>query len=171
MTANAPGQLEGDEFVISRIFNAPLDLVWKAHTDCAHLKHWWGPKGFTTTVCRIDLRPGGIFHYCLRSPDGIEMWGKFLFREVVLRERLVCIVAFSDEMGGLTRHPMNPSWPREILSTVTFAEKNGKTTLTVRWAPYNATAEERATFIAGQDSMTQGWTGTLDQLEAHLAKV
>ena len=72
-------------FIISRVFDAPRDVVWKAHTECAHLKHWWGPKGFAMTHCEIDLRPGGFFHYGLMSPDGQAIWGKFLFREVALR--------------------------------------------------------------------------------------
>src|ERR1041385_1556257 len=70
------------EFVISRVFDAPRDLVWKAFTECEHLMHWWGPKGFKMVSCKMDFRPGGIFHYCLESPDGQKMWGKFIYREI-----------------------------------------------------------------------------------------
>jgi len=170
VSGKLPGKLDESDFVLTRTFDAPRDLVWRAHTDCEHLKHWWGPKGFAVTVCKLDLRPGGTFHYCLRTPDGKDMWGKFVYREIVPPERLVSIVSFSDKDGGITRHPWNADWPRQILSTLTFAEKGGKTTLTVRWSPHEATEIERKTFFENRPSMEQGWGGTLDQLEAYLAK-
>jgi uncharacterized protein YndB with AHSA1/START domain len=158
------------EFVITRVFDAPRELVWKAFTEPERLLHWWGPKDFETLSCTVDLRPGGVFHYHLRSPDGQDVWGKFVYREIVAPERLVCIVSFSDEKGGIARHPFSPTWPLQILSTVTFVEHEGGTRLTVHWAPHAATESERETFEAGRDSMRQGWTGTLDQLAAYLAK-
>ena len=94
-----------------------------------------------------------------------------VYREIVPPERLVFINSFSDEKGGVTRHPLAPTWPLEMLSIFTFEElPGGKTKFTIRWSPHNATAEERKTFDAGHDSMTQGWSGTLEQLEAYLAK-
>jgi uncharacterized protein YndB with AHSA1/START domain len=119
---------------------------------------------------KLDLKPGGIFHYRLASPQGQEMWGKFVYREIVPEERLVFLSSFSDKAGGVTRHPMAPDWPLQMLSTISFAEKDGRTTVTVRWEPYEATEAERKVFAAGHDSMTGGWTGTLDQLEAYLSK-
>jgi uncharacterized protein YndB with AHSA1/START domain len=84
---------------------------------------------------------------------------------------MVFINSFSDEAGGITRHPMAPTWPLEMLSTFTFEEApGGKTKLTIRWSPHNATDEERKTFDAGHDSMRQGWGGTLEKLTAYLAK-
>jgi len=65
---------------------------------------------------------------------------------------------------------MSPSWPLEMLSTFTFTERDGKTTFTVKWAPYNCDREERKTFDGAHGGMTQGWTGTLDQLAEYLAK-
>jgi uncharacterized protein YndB with AHSA1/START domain len=171
MAATAPQkQPAGEEFVITRVFDAPRDLVWKVHTDCAHLKHWWGPKGFKVTSCKIDLRPGGIFHYRLQSANGQEMWGKFVYREIEAPRRLVFVVSFSDEQGGATRHPMSPNWPLEMLSILTFSEQGNKTTVTLRWSPLHATEEERQVFASGFESMRQGWTGTLDQLADYLAK-
>jgi len=161
----------GFEFVIKRTFNASLDRVWQAWTEPEQMAKWWGPKGFKCKVAKIDLRPGGIFHYFLESPQGQEMWGKFLYREVVPKERLVFIVSFSDEAGGTTRHPLHEGWPLHILSTVTFSEKDGKTTITVRWVPYEATPEERKVFEEGAQSMQAGWTGTMDQFDDYLAKV
>ena len=160
----------GLEFTFTRDLDAPRELVWRAFTEPEHLRHWWGPKGFTMHSCTLDLRPGGVFHYLLRSPDGQEIWGKFVYREIIAPERLVAVVTFSDEHGNLTRHPWDPGWPVETLSAITFAEHNGRTRLTVRWVPHNATEAERGTFAAGHDSMRQGWTGTADQLAGYLAK-
>jgi uncharacterized protein YndB with AHSA1/START domain len=158
------------EFMLTRVFDAPRELVWKAFTEAERLKHWWGPKGFKMLSCKLDLRPGGVFHYGMQAPDGSEMWGRWVFREIVKPERLVIIVSFSDKDGGLTRHPYAPSWPAEMLGTSTFAEQGGKTLLTTRTVAFNATEEERKTFEAGFESMKQGFTGTWDQLAAYLAK-
>lgn len=159
------------EFVIKRTFNAPRERVWKAWTEAKNLGKWWGPKGFDIVSVKLDLKPGGTFHYCLRSPDGQDMWGKFIFREIVPQERLVFVVSFSDAEGGLARHPMSPHWPLTWLSTVTFADAGpGKTTLTVKWVASEATEAERKTFEDGAESMRQGWTGTFDRLDDYLAK-
>jgi len=158
------------EFVISRSFDVPREFMFKLWTDPAHMQRWWGPKGVSVVHSKMDLRPGGIYHYCMRTPDGHEMWGKFVFREIVKPERLVFVNSFSDEKGGLTRHPGSVLWPMEMLSTITFTEQAGKTTVTVRWAPLNATQEERKTFEAGFDSMQKGWGGTFEQLGEYLAK-
>jgi len=170
MTTKAQGAATENEFVISRTFNAPRELVWKMFTDPAHLSQWWGPKGFTVRLANMDFRPGGIFHYCLRGPDGSDMWGRFAYREITPPERIVYINSFSDESGGVARHPGHLAWPLEIFSVLTLAKAAGKTTLTLRWTPHNASAEEIKTFNDGMQSMTQGWTGTLDQLDAYLAK-
>ena len=159
------------EFVISRTFDAPRELMFKVWTDPEHMQRWWGPKDFKVIYSKMDLRPGGSYHYCMRTPDGHDMWGKFVYREIVKPERIIFVNSFSDEKGGLTRHPMSPSWPLEMLSTITFAEHAGKTTVTVRWAPLNATEEERRTFEDGFGSMEKGWGGTMDQLAAYLAKI
>jgi uncharacterized protein YndB with AHSA1/START domain len=139
-------------------------------TDPEHMKNWWGPKGFTVRFSRMDFRVGGTYHYGMRSPDGHDMWGKFTYREIVAPERLVLVDSFSDEHGGLTRHPISPTWPLEMLSTFTFTEQDGKTTFTIRWSPLNATDTERKTFEDGRRECSKGWGGTLDQLEAYLAK-
>jgi uncharacterized protein YndB with AHSA1/START domain len=155
-------------FEITRVFDAPREQVWKAWTEAERLKRWWGPKGFTVHTCKVDLRPGGVFLYGMKSPDGADMWGKFVYRKIEAPKRLEFIVSFSDPKGGVTRHPSSPGWPREILSKVSFDEQGGKTKVTVQWSPHNATDEERKTFDEGRASMQQGWTGTLDQLSAYL---
>lgn len=157
------------EFVIERLFDAPRELVWKVFTERDHLMRWWGPKGFKMIVGELDLRPGGIFLDGMQAPNGSEMWGKWVFREIVEPERLVFVSSFSDKNAGLTRHPMAPTWPIEMLGTATFIDQGGKTLLVNRVVALNASSEERATFEGNFDSMTQGWGGTWDQLAAYLA--
>ncbi len=165
----APANLDPG-FVISREFDAPRELVWKAWTEVERLNAWWGPAGFEMLHSKLDLWPGGMFHYGMRAPNGFEMWGRFLYREIVPQERLALVVSFSDPQGGITQHPMSATWPKEVLNTTILAEHHGKTTLTLHGIPVNATEAERRTFAAGHDSMRQGFKGTLDQLEAYLAK-
>ena len=158
-------------FEISRVFDAPRDRVWAAWTEPDRLKQWFAPKGFTSPHCTLDLRPGGLYHYCLRGADGKDMWGKWVIREVVKPKKLVFVVSFSDPQCGVTVHPMNPTWPREILSTVAFEAQGGKTRVTVQWTPLDSSTDlERKTFEDGRDGMKQGWGGTLDHLVAHLKK-
>ncbi len=159
------------EFVIERVFDAPRDLVWKVFTERDHLMNWWGPKGFKMIVGELDLKPGGHFHYGMQAPDGSEMWGKWVFREIVKPERMVFVSSFSDKDGGLTRHPMAPTWPIQMLGTMILAEKDGKTLLVNRVVALNASDEERTTFEGNFDSMKMGWGGTWDQLAAYLASL
>ena len=156
--------------VISRTFDGPRDVMWKAWSERTRLMEWFGPKGFKMPAAKMDFRPGGSFHYCMESPDGHEMWGKFIYREIVPQERIVLVSSFSDEDGGITRHPMSATWPLEMLSSFTLTEDNGRSTATIRWLPLNATEEERKTFDAAHEAMKQGWSGTFDQLAAYLAK-
>ena len=157
-------------FVVSRTFDASRERVWQAWTEVERLKQWFSPKGFTVIAAKMDLRPGGTYHYGMRTPQGQEMWGLWTFREIKAPERLVLVNSFSDAVGGITRHPMAPTWPREMLSTSSFTEKDGKTTLTLESLPLNATPEEIATFEAGRPGMTQGWSGTWEQLTDYLRK-
>ncbi len=87
--------------VITRVFDAPRDLVFKAWTEPERLMRWWGPKGFTTPFCKVDLRPGGVFHYCLRSPEGRDVWGKGVYREIVEPERII----YTDTLCRCGRQP------------------------------------------------------------------
>lgn len=166
--AQAP-EREAEPFVISRSFDVSRDTLWKCFTDPERMRQWWGPKGVTIIASKMDLRPGGTYHYGMRTPDGKEMWGKLAYRDITPLERLVLVNSFSDERGGLTRHPLSPSWPIEMLSTFSFVATGETTTFTVTATPLNPTPQERATFDAGHDSMKQGWTGTLERLAAYLA--
>ena len=169
-TITPPKQAPVRPFLIAREFDAPRDLVWQTWTERARLMEWFGPKGFTMPAAKLDFRPGGSFHYCLESPDGREMWGKFVYREIVAPEKIVLVNSFSDEDGGITRHPFSPTWPLEMVSTTTFVEQNGRTTLTLKWFPLNPTDAERDAFDNAHTGMKQGWTGTFEQLDAYLAK-
>ena len=167
----ASTQSPSRDFVISRVFDAPRAFLWKCFTEPKHMQQWWGPKGVKIIKADMDLRVGGTYLYGMQNAAGDIMWGKFVFREITPPERLVFINSFSDAAGGLTRHPLAPQWPLQMLSTFIFEEQSGgKTKFTVRWSPYEPTAEEQAAFDAGHDSMTMGWSGTLENLEAHVAR-
>lgn len=157
-------------FTTSRTLNATRDKVWKAYTDAAELKKWFGPKGFAMSEARMDLRAGGMFHYCLQAPDGTPMWGKWVFNEIDAPKKITVVTTFSDKDGNTMRHPFAADWPLETIGTTLFTEQNGKTTLTVEWEPLNPTQAEQAIFDAAHTGMTQGWAGTFDQLEEYLAE-
>lgn len=158
------------DFVITRVFDAPRDLVWKCFTEPERMQAWFGPKGSVVIASTMDLRVGGTYHGAMRDPSGRVMWAKFVYRDIAAPELLVWVHSFSDEAGGLTRHPMSPSWPLELLTTVTFEDAGGgRTKITLRWSPLNATAEEHKTFDAARDGMTGGWNGSFERLDAYLA--
>lgn len=167
--ANKSGA-EDDAFVMSRVFDAPSALVFKAWTDRDHLAGWFGPPGMRVAAKTVDIRPGGTFHYAMAMPDGRTVWGRWVFHEVSAPARLVFVATFSDEAGGVARNPWAADWPAHVLTTVSFAEHDGRTTLTMHAVPVDATEAERAVFRAGHVPMHGGWTATLDQLAAYLAK-
>jgi len=152
------------EIVITRVLEAARAAVWAAWTEPERVKRWWGPTGFTTPVARIDLRPGGIYHTCMRSPEGQEFWSKGTYCEVVVPERIVCTDSFADAEGSVvepSHYGMSATWPREALITVTFAEHGSATTLTVRHAVGAATESEA-------DMCRKGWEEMLDRLPGEL---
>jgi len=144
------------DLVLTRIFDAPRELVFKAWTDPQHLAQWWGPHQFTNPVCEIDARPGGAIRIHMRGPDGNEHPMTGTFREVVEPERLVYTFAVPDEKG-------NPLF--EGLQSITFADHNGKTKLTLTVHIFNA-APAAAPMLAG---MEQGWSESLERLRDLLA--
>jgi uncharacterized protein YndB with AHSA1/START domain len=158
------------EFVIIRTFDASRERVWKAWSERDALMKWFGPKDFTMTTATLDFRPGGMFHYSMRGPDGKDMWGKMVYREIIPQKRIVWLNSFSDPSGATTPPPFDDAWPIEMLSSATLAEHERKTTVTIRWSPLNPSAAEKKTFDTNHESMTMGWTGTFDQLAEHLAK-
>jgi uncharacterized protein YndB with AHSA1/START domain len=162
------------DFVITRTFDAPRDLVWNVYTEAEHLAQWWGPKGCTIRVAKLDVHPGGMFLYAMSYQPGQEMWGRFVYREIAKPERMVFVSGFSDPQGGLTRAPfpqLEGKFPLEVLNTMTFTEDGGRTTVALRGRPLNATDEERRTFIGMFGSMQQGYSGTFDALAAYLTSL
>jgi uncharacterized protein YndB with AHSA1/START domain len=166
----AASDIQTRPFVIRRTFDAPRTLVWEVWTELEHLKKWFSPAGMHMGQATMDFRPGGTFHYQIKSPDGLELWGRWEFLEIVPPEKIVLLQSFSNAEGGLGRHPLSPTWPQQMLATTTFEEENGKTLLTLEWGPVNANREEIATFDAGRESMNQGWAGTFAQLDTYLEK-
>jgi uncharacterized protein YndB with AHSA1/START domain len=159
------------EYVITKVLNAPRQLVWDAWTKPEHLTKWWGPVGFKLEVIKMELKTGGTFLYCMQTAEGFKMYGKFVYRELAAPERMISVVSFSDENEGFTRHPMSPTWPLETLNEMILTEKDGKTTLTLTSVPINANDEEIKTFNESFAGMDQGFAGTFMQLEEYLGKV
>jgi uncharacterized protein YndB with AHSA1/START domain len=157
------------EFVFSRTLDASREDVWNAFTQPQHLQHWWGAPGSSVEIAQHELKPGGLFHYCMKFPDGRAMWARFIFREIVAPERLVWLNGFSDEHGGLTRNPWVPPFPLETLNTVTLAEQDGKTLLTITVVPFNATDEETRVFAGGINGMKMGFGASFKVLADYLA--
>lgn len=166
-TATAP--TVDAEFVITRLFKAPLKQVWQAWSKPEVMAQWFGPKGVTTTIKTLDLRPGGIMHARMDRPDGGRMWVKFAYREVVEPSRLVWEHSFADEQANIVESPFGGPWPLRILSTVTFVEEGAGTRVRLAWTPLDASTEEREAFTGMLDSMTEGWGGTFDKLDEALA--
>jgi uncharacterized protein YndB with AHSA1/START domain len=167
-SANAANQ--ATEFVFSRTFDASREDVWNAFTQPQHLKHWWGTPGSSIEIAQHELKPGGLFHYCMKFPDGRAMWARFIFREIVAPERLVWLNGFSDEHGGLRRNPWVPGFPLETLNTVILTEQDGKTLITITVVPFSATDEETRVFAGGINGMKMGFGASFKVLADYLAR-
>ena len=98
MTKNTAAEM--DRMVVTRVFDAPRELVWRAWTDPQYVMQWWGPNGFTAPFCEMDFRVGGKFLYCMRAPDGQEFWNGGEYHEIVLHEKIVSSMYFSDSKGN-----------------------------------------------------------------------
>ncbi|WP_426104427.1 SRPBCC family protein [Massilia sp. TSP1-1-2] len=157
------------DFVIARTFNAPRALVFATMTHSEHLQKWWGPQGCTIDVLKNEMHAGGVFHYCMRFGPGVEMYGRFNYVEIAPVERLVFINGFADAQGNRIAYAMSPTWPLEVLNTVTLVEQDGKTNMTLVSSPINADPVGIETFRAGHGSMQQGFGGMYDEYEKYLA--
>ena len=143
--------------VITRVLDAPREVVFKMWTDEKHMAQWWGPEGFTNPVCKLDVRPGGAIRIDMRGPDGTVYPMTGSFQEIVKPERLVFTAEALDQHGTAVL---------EVLNRVTFVEKNGKTTLTLH-AQVTRVAGEGLAYLEGMEA---GWTQSLERLTAHVAK-
>ena len=158
MTGNAVKDTE--RMVITRVFDAPRELVWKAWTDPKYVMQWWGPKGFTAPLCEIDFRVGGKFLYCMRTPDGQEFWNAGEYHEIVLHEKIVSSMYFSDAEGNKI-DPAELGIEQEAIEgaydVITFEDfGNGQTKLTFVG---NETMEN-----AKDSGQLEGWNETLDKV-------
>jgi len=143
------------ELRITRVFDAPRRLVFDAWTKPEHLEHWQGaPRGFTVTTHDVDLRPGGAFRICMRSPEGVDHWLQGVYREIVKPERLVFTHAWLDtqEKPG-----------KETLVTITLVERGGKTELTLHQTGFGS--------VESRNGHREGWTSTFDRLAEYLANL
>jgi uncharacterized protein YndB with AHSA1/START domain len=156
-------------FTLTRRFDAPRDLVFKVFSEENHLANWWGPPGMKITVKKFEFRPGGSFHYKMTGEDGFTMWAKFVYRDIIVPEKIVFVNAFTDEEGNIISPPFPDPWPVEIYYILTLSEEGNKTLLTLQSSTIHANAEEQQTFIKGFDSMQEGFGGTFDKLQEYLA--
>ncbi|MEP0336898.1 MAG: SRPBCC domain-containing protein [Alphaproteobacteria bacterium] len=147
---------------------APRDLVWRMWTEAEHLVRWWGAAGCTVGKCDLDLRVDGSFHYQLIFPNGMEVWGKFVFREITAPDRLVVLNGFSNPEGDFAASPFPGDWPRQMLTVITFKDLGDETEISLTSEPFNATEAQQATFAATMPSMFGGWGGTFARLDDHL---
>ena len=153
--ASAAPESGEQELVITRLFDAPRELVFECWTEPEHLQHWQGaPRGFTVTSYESDIRPGGFFRICLRSPEGVDNWLEGGYREMVKPERLV----FTHVWLDANRKPAG----KQTLMTLTFAERDGKTELTLRQSGF--------TSVESRDGHKYGWSSALDVLNDYVAQ-
>jgi len=146
---------QNKELTLTRIFDAPLDMVYKAWTARDQLAIWWGPKGFTNPVCEIDLRTGGEIRIHMKAPDGTvyPMNGRFM--EIEANKRLVFMSAALDA---------NDQPLFEIKNEVIFESEGNKTKITLHFTVSNV-RPEAAPYLAG---MEMGWNMSLDKLDTLL---
>lgn len=152
--------------VVRRVFDAPRAVVFDAWTNPARLTEWWAPEGCTTTHCTVEPGIGGAFHFCIRLPDGVDVWGLGRYREFEPNERLVYVDAFSDEDGEVvspTEYGMSEEHPLETLVTVEFADHAGGTRVTLTHGIDADVPEYEAT--------AKGWSDMFEQLAGELDRV
>lgn len=154
------------EVFITRIFDAPRELVFKAWTDPEHLKHWYAPYGCTISIYELDFRPGGAIHTCIHNPEVPDCLCRGVYLDIEEPVRIVFTSHFVDEEGTFVEPAdagMEPGWPRETTVTVTFDEHGEQTRVTLHQTVSEALATRRGAY--------QGWIAMLDQLEKHLAQL
>ncbi len=151
------------EIVITRIFDAPREMVYQAWTDPIHVAQWWGPKGFTTRVLELDMRPGGTCRYVMVGPDGTEYPVKGVFREIVPFEKIVATDEFDEGFEQLVEGDL----PQGIVTTTLFEDVGKQTKLTLHIV--HESVEERRKHE--EMGVIVGWNSSFDCLDEYLAKV
>jgi uncharacterized protein YndB with AHSA1/START domain len=160
-----------EKFVIARSFDVPIETMFQMWTDPKHVSKWLSPTGMEMEFLHADIRPGGRSLYMM-SGGGMKMYGRAEYLEIQKPDRVTYTQQFCDEKENVSRHPMAPTWPETMLTTVTMAaESPDRTRVTVSWEPTGTVSrEELETFIKMKGGMTQGWTGSFDKLEAYLTQ-
>lgn len=152
-------QVGKQELIVERQFSAPRTLMFHVFTRPEHIKRWWAPQPFTIPVCTIDLRPGGIWHYCMRSPEQQEHWARSVYREIVPPEKLVYTTTFADEYAnpieGMPEH----------MTTVTFTEEAGKTNVIARVQFPSAETLKTALDLGMQQGMNMTWDYLIEYVQ------
>lgn len=151
----AAENVAGREIVLTRVFDAPRELVWDAWTDPRHIVKWWGPRGFTTTIHQMDVRPGGIWKQTMHGPDGTDYPGQSVFIEVVKPERIV--YSMNGGKKGERGVQFHATW--------TFEPQGRKTKLTL--SMLFASAQERE-FVEKTYGAVEGGIQTLARLAEYL---
>ncbi len=144
----------GRQVLITRVFDAPRDLVFRAWTDPDHLVRWYSPTGCTISFRKLELHEGGNFHSCIRTPDGHDCWCKGVYREIVEPERIVFSMVISNEKGDSVEPSgvgMDADWPKETIVTVEFAEQEGRTTLTLHQTVSESLAKQTGAYPSWLD--------------------
>jgi uncharacterized protein YndB with AHSA1/START domain len=161
-----------DVFVMNETFEAPLPLMFELWTDTKLLEQWMGAAGSRITYLKASIESGGSVFYSMKGAGQTKLYGKADYSEVIGPSRLVYTQCFCNENGLMTRHPLAPTWPEFLKTTIEFEAENSDTTrVTIQWEVHgNATAIERETFHKAKQGMAQGWRGSLDGLETFLAK-
>ena len=160
-----------EKFVINRTFDAPLELMFEMWTDPKHFAQWLPPTGLDMHFIKVDIKPGGSSFYRMSGNGDVKLYGRADYLKIRKPDCIVYTQQFCDENEKVIRHPMAPVWPETMLTTVNLAEEGpDRTRVTVTWEPYGGTTpEEFDAFIKLRGSMTQGWSGSFDKLEAHLS--
>lgn len=143
------------EFVLDRLFDAPRELVWRAWTDPELLTRWYGP-GVDTVIHKFELAPEGVWLNEMKMKNGSN-FQKIIFKEVAEPETLIWHHCSADSDWNIAANPMMPEWPRILLTTVTFTERNRQTNVRLSQIPVDATAAEIACFTKMKDGMSGGW--------------
>lgn len=159
------------KFVINRSFDAPIELMFEMWTDPKHFSQWIAPAGFQLQFIKADIKPGGSSFSVMTGNGNFKMYGRADYLKIEKPDRIVYTQQFCDENEKVSRHPMAPTWPETMLTTVALtAEDADRTRVTVTWEVHGAaTPEELETFVNSKGGMTQGWTGSFDKLEAYLS--
>ena len=160
-----------EKFVINRSFDAPIDVMFDMWTDPKHFSKWLPPTGFDMEFIRVDIRSGGSSFYVMKGAN-FTMYGKAEYLKIEKPDTIIYTQQFCDANEKISRHPMAPTWPETMLTTVKLTEEGPeRTRVTVTWEVVGkATMEEMDTFIKARGGMTQGWTGSFDKLEDYLLK-